>query len=412
MTDDFANVITLAGLSVFNVDSIPKCTVGDWNHLMSLAIEQSVLPLVWHSLKKAKISPKDISAATEKEAQSAVLSYYLRKEMIINLLAQAEKENLRAYVLKGFAVAESYAVPDARISLDTDILIDKADEKAMLLFLERNGFIVYPREKGNHHTICMHPLLGTLELHIDFFSKDAHETWFHNIDLNEHIDWFGYKQISSLGEYWTIDPTSHMIFLFLHMLHHFVDTGASLRMFFDIAAFWYNNYKAIDIEKLLQVITECNGMKLLFVILGICEKYCGIDFKKTMDYTSDERLVHEVLDDLENGGFMGTKESRVRELERNENTRKKVLLDSGRFAYFILQIKRYGNRIHEYFFPRWCDLVIIDPLLSRKKYRLLTAWYSYVKHKFMKHNKRIAAIKKIPYVNKRSSLLYNMGILD
>lgn len=411
MSDEFENLIIIAGLSVFGGDALHTCKVQDWSQIVQLASEQSVLPLVWQALKRTDTCPKEVFAMIEKVSQPVVINNYLKKDAIIEMLAQAEKENIRAYVIKGFVVAESYAVPDARVSVDTDILIDKEHEKAMAQFLEQHGFIVYPREKGNHHTISMHPQFGSLELHIGFFSDHAQETWFRNIDMNNCIDWYGYKQLSALGEYWTIDPTSHIIFLFLHMLNHFVNTGASLRMFFDIAAFYQNNYNIIDIEKLQSVIAECNGRKLFSVILGICEKYCVTDFKKCMDDISDDDLMNKLIDDLKNGGFMGMKQLLQRQLERNENTRSKVVLESGKYGYYMHKVKYYLRCIQQFLLPTWRELAIIDPTLRGKKYRYFLGWFNYVKQKTSNHYYRRKSIKKMHIENKRSDLLHDIDVL-
>lgn len=410
MIDEFKNVISIAGLSVFGKNTNSEYDIQDWDQLIQYSCEQTVLPLVWQSLKRTHICPTEACNSVEMLAMPMVIEYFLQKEAIINLLAQAEKEGIRTFILKGFVIAESYAEPDARISGDTDILIDKADESAMLHFLKQNSFTAYPREKGKHHTICVHPRLGQIELHIDFFSEYDQETWLRSIKIEDSLSWHPHKQISPQGEYWTIDPTSHMTFIYLHMLNHFVKTGASLRMFFDVAAFYRSNYDLIDLERFQNVIKKTNGTMLFSAILTVCEKYCGVIFYSADNNVNDE-IVVKILDDLKKGGCNGSKEMLKRQLERNENTRLKVQQDNGGLKYYLHIIKYYLLRLRGLLFPMWSELLLTDPLLSSKKYRIFSAWFFLFRYRVKNYYFRKRNIRSIMVDYARMQLLIDCGLI-
>ena len=86
-----------------------------------------------------------------------------RNEFTLDILDEAMKNGIDICILKGVVVASLYANPDYRISGDTDILINKKDEKKMAKFLMSKGYDVKKRDKNDHHMKAYHQIGGLLE---------------------------------------------------------------------------------------------------------------------------------------------------------------------------------------------------------------------------------------------------------
>ena len=88
------------------------------------------------------------------------LLYYTRE-----YLSWLKRENVRAAVLKGWAVAGCYRVPEIRKSGDIDIIVKEDNfDRAVEVFTEK-GFIPVEEQHSNHHLELKGPDGVVVELH-------------------------------------------------------------------------------------------------------------------------------------------------------------------------------------------------------------------------------------------------------
>lgn len=80
----------------------------------------------------------------------------LRRQRVLHLIGELKQAGIEAKILKGYAIAENYACPVSRSSVDTVLLIDVQQKKAVLRFLEARGFRITPRLATSPHSVCQH----------------------------------------------------------------------------------------------------------------------------------------------------------------------------------------------------------------------------------------------------------------
>ena len=145
----------------------------DWPSLTPLAAEQSVVPLVALAVLHAPEleCPEGLREYLMNALRTECSTNLLRRQRVLHLIGELKDAGIETKVLKGYAVAENYACPEGRSSVDTDLLIDVQQEKAALRFLEARGFRITPRAKTCHHTICQHKKYGEIELHVALYDE-------------------------------------------------------------------------------------------------------------------------------------------------------------------------------------------------------------------------------------------------
>ena len=128
MTKDFETLLYLFGDSAFGrKSSITNIETPD--SIVDIAVKQGIWSCIYPMLDEICDVKKyyfDFLALVSKSIA--------RNEFTLNVFDEAMKKGIKVCILKGVALASLYANPDYRISSDTDILIDKKDEKKMAKF--------------------------------------------------------------------------------------------------------------------------------------------------------------------------------------------------------------------------------------------------------------------------------------
>ena len=89
--------------------------------------------------------PSDIRDTLAQSAREETARDMLRREEIAGVLGALDARGVRAILLKGAALAyTAYPTPDARPRLDTDVLIDAADEATARTVLTARGYTAPP----------------------------------------------------------------------------------------------------------------------------------------------------------------------------------------------------------------------------------------------------------------------------
>ncbi len=412
MSTAFPILVALAGQSVFGGGHVFYAEEYDWERIFDLAQEQEVLPLAWYAVKNAGKCPPMLAASVERTVRSTVVSYYVRSESMIRLLQEAEQAGIpNIRILKGFAIADCYAVPEARISGDIDILIDKKYESAMLRFLEEHRFVMMKREIGRHHSVCVHPNLGTLEVHVALFSREDKTVWLQNVDL-KHLEHDAGTEITSpMGTFRTLDLTNHMIFLFLHFLNHFVNTGASLKMIFDVGVFYAVHSQEIDSRRLHDILRQCRGEKLFGSILRICSNFCTVSYPQEDVSMADDALSELLLKDIQTGGVMGGREIVKRQVEKRQNARIKLKRRTGRATYFAYQVRHYLIQAKSYFAPSHNELLQVYPELEQNRICYLRACLLFTRRKIRDYKGRRGLFRTYAIEHGRTEILKKMRLI-
>ena len=363
----------------------------DWERVFSLAEEQMIKPLLGYALKQNPSigCPVDKSKALIKESFSAVITESARRGAVISLLGKLEESGVHNFTVKGFAVASAYALPEARISSDTDICISPDDEEKAIEFFKSNGFSVEERWLNGHHFSAQHPAMGLVEVHVKLYDEIVEDVWFADVDEKSLICQPHKKIHTADGDYYTLGETDHLIFIILHMIKHFILCGMSLRMMADIAVFIEAKKDEIDFERVRSVMKKLNYEELLLTVIRAMHIYFGFDASCFSESENvEDAKVELLLTDVETGGWLGKNNLSERKDGWREYSRLLMLRRKGRLSYALYMFRWRNGSGAKALFPPKKRLIGDYPCLNRFPCLLPFVWLHRIFVKGFKKGKK------------------------
>lgn len=341
----------------------------DWPSILPLAAEQGVIPLValaaLHTPEmECPEKPREYLANTLRMECSTNL---LRRQRTLHLIGELKKAGIEATVLKGYAVAENYACPESRGSVDTDLLIDIKQEKAALRFLEAQGFRITLRAKTSHHSVCQHKKYGEIELHVAPYDELIRDAWFQGMDAAALVQEKPVTIETPDGNCIALGYTDHLLFITLHMVKHFILGGLTLRMMLDIALLFARHKDKIDAVRFWDIMNRLRYARLVNCVLWAMILYGGFqaaDFPGCAAQAPEE--ISLVFDDLLQGGYMGVKETDTRYASGMEYNRQVLLKSKSALGYRLYMLRYKARSAAKYMFPARKTLEKLYPRAAQR----------------------------------------------
>ncbi|MCR5637059.1 MAG: nucleotidyltransferase family protein [Clostridiales bacterium] len=289
----------------------PKQPVS-WDKLIKLAREQTVTLTVAAALCKSQNSPcpDEIKAKLYSELIGTTLKRKIQQENIFSMLDRLQNAGIQYTLLKGADVARYYAVPECRISADTDILISPDDEQKAYDFFKKEGFTVTPCKDEDNHAVCSSPKYGLIELHLRLWSNEVEKYIFNGKGIKTETC------TTTVCNHTVnvLEPTCAAVFLTMHLVKHFIYSGINLRILMDTALYIGKNKDNIDSSYYNKIADELKYTKIIACLFEIAVKYFGIDRQNlpNLNVSVNEEQTNMILQDTEQGGFMGANEAESR----------------------------------------------------------------------------------------------------
>ena len=391
MTYEFQYLMHLLGAVSMGKAAQPPEKELNWENVFSLAGEQMIKPLIGYALKENPSIgyPEDKAKALIRDSLSAVITESARRSAIITLLGELEESGVHNFTVKGFSVASFYALPEARISSDTDVCISPDDEEKAMSFFESRGFKVEKRWLNGHHFSAHHPVMGLIEVHIKLYDEIVEDVWFSAVNADSLICQPHKKVHTVDGDYYTLGETDHLIFIILHMIKHFILCGMSLRMMADIAVFIEAKKDEIDFERVRSVMKKLNYEELLLTVIRAMHIYFGFDASCFSDSENiEDAKVELLLTDVETGGWLGKNNLSERKDGWREYSRLLMLRRKGRLSYGLYMFRwRNGSGVKALFPPKK-RLIGDYPRLTRFPWLLPFVWLHRIFVKGFKKGKK------------------------
>ena len=349
----------------------------EWNTVLPLAAEQQVIPLVASALLHSPglACPDQLHEYLLNVMRAESSINMIRRQRIMHLLQELKSAGIDAKILKGYAVADYYAHPECRGSVDTDLLIDIKQEKRAIKFFKDHGFKVSPRVPTSQHVVCQHKKYGMVELHVALYAELISDIWFQGMNVSKLIREPFVDVEGSEGDLSTLGHTDQLIFLTLHMVKHFVLEGLTIRMMLDIAVYFSQNKDRIDAERFWAVMSDLNYTSLIKCILGCFIHYGGFQNEMFSDVeTKNMRLENQLLTDIQIGGYLGVTEKDLRYKGGMEYNRRKILKEKsvlGYKAYMVYYRVRTGTKS---MFPSYARLKEMYPCIGKVFLLALPIW--------------------------------------
>ena len=355
VSDDFLGLLGLASAGASGTEF--SGTDINWDKTLHLATEQSVLPLLGCVLlRNPQITcPDEVREYISGSLHNISSMNMIRKQRILNLIQELRTAGFQIRVIKGYVIAESYAYPESRSSVDVDILIPPEQEKAVCDYLRGKGFIIEARSLTSHHTVCKHRKYGVVEVHVNLYDELVEEIWFQN-QIKNLIREHGVDVAVTDGMIPTLGYTDHFLFLTLHMIKHFISDGMGLGMMLDIGLFYRKYQEYIDTDRYWKALDGLNYSTVIACVMRVLKEYGGFsELDCTRTQTITETQINLLLSDVETGGRMGINEQEAR-------------VDSA-YAYNQLIMLKNGNKISYYsYMLRWKTKATVRAIFPTKEH--------------------------------------------
>lgn len=196
------------------------------------------------------------------ELKSDYYAQVMHSRMVLNLIHKIDKEleSIDHFIVKGPIIAEYYPIPELRSMGDIDVYVHLEDRDKVHGLLMEMGFQLGPKWGewvyfGNH--CCV-------ELHTAIVYKYSQCT------SNE-------KQRTFFNSFWdfvqdgVLDINFHILYLFMHLRKHIMETGVGFRQFMDIAVVTMN-CQEIDWNWIQKKACELDMFSFIQIVLKFNEK--------------------------------------------------------------------------------------------------------------------------------------------
>jgi len=291
MTQDFENMLYLFGANANGADNKLSGEIHA-DKIREEALKQGIWTMVYPELSKVCDIPE-----YKQEFLLAISKSITRKQFTLHVIKKIEEAGIKCCLLKGSTVAEFYRHPECRVSADTDILIDPAEEEHVKKILVENGYVVKDRKKNHHHAIAVHESGGRLEVHVSLYDKVMEKILFNNACITEE----SWETVVAEGKrYHVLGTKDTLMYLTVHYIKHFINSGSGVRQMMDLLLFMEKNKEKIDFEAYDKVLKELKYDKLIDVVKTVGAKYFGFSYE-----IKEETLAERVLTDTEIGGVFG-----------------------------------------------------------------------------------------------------------
>ena len=325
MTYEFEYLMHLVGVSALGLPfELPRKELS-WKRLFDLASEQAVFALaasaarpVWNTLDET------LRREVRARLYSVIVSEEIRLKAMWELIAYLRNEGIPFAVLKGMGMSALYKIPELRESGDVDIYVGKELENQALALLQRHGVSITKRNPAQHESAGYHSEIGPIELHAYLFREEDRKLWFGRSEkYSDAIAPFCCQRIDDEHEIPVLSVQNNVEFLCLHFIKHFIREGISIRNILDIGLFLQVYEKEVNHDRLWELLTSLQYDGLIQAVLNICAQFFHMDKAKFVGYIEmDAETIQLLLEDIEQGGYLGIKEKGERsksseEYERN-----------------------------------------------------------------------------------------------
>ncbi len=278
----------------------------DFEKYSKLAGLQGMKTLLFSVFKKYKeLSKLEVDENTFKNYEISVtkaIFNYTKTQYEVNKVIKAlEKEGIECVILKGDTLSSIYPHSELRMSGDTDILINKKDERKCLKLFKKMGCYVKKRTRTNNQSVIVHPKAGTFEIHISMDTAEVSQVWYNNIELIKE----SYREVvvSGIYKYKTLSYTDTALNLVLHVVKHFISGITHMRMVTDTVLFLDRNYDKIDFDRISNTLSALNYNTFFKCLCYIGNVYLGLKNLKTDNEIKEQ--AEKILEDIYNCGLYG-----------------------------------------------------------------------------------------------------------
>lgn len=200
----------------------------NWATVLQLAKAHQVQGIVYYQCKKCL--PENLRKSQEDSFWATTYYYANRKILLREISTAFRQSDLSFFCVKGYEVAQYYPVPALRTMGDCDIVVHSEDVPRAIRMLQSLGY------KGEDSVTLQQWGCNKNGLHFEVHSKLIQEGEY---AVSKQANFFNNYDVYLKDE--ILDPSFHFLFLLMHLRKHFLNRGAGIRHFVDLAVMIKNN---------------------------------------------------------------------------------------------------------------------------------------------------------------------------
>lgn len=275
----------------------------DWWNLIKLAQNHSVLSIIAENEAFIDNCNHVQKEYVFDEANKVVMRNYRLLWLASKYQKILNDAGIESVLIKGFATAIYYDIPEVRKSGDIDILITDKNkiDKAIYVLLSK-GLKYVDKQHSSHHIELVNEGGITVELHqtlAEHFDNKHMDNQLQDIvkEYKEHT-----KKVSFLGNTFFIPSDGYNAFsLIVHMLQHYLRAGFGLKLLCDWVVFWNRTISDMEKEYFMYQVKQLHMETFVSAITSICVRYLGLS-KENVSFMikekEDKTLLYAIIMDI------------------------------------------------------------------------------------------------------------------
>lgn len=285
------------------VKTVLQLSDSDWWNLIKLAQNHSVLSMIAEN----QVFMDNCNDVQREYVFDEANKVVMRNYRLLWLASKYQKilsdAGIESALIKGFATAIYYDVPEVRKSGDIDILITDKNkiDKAIYVLLSK-GLKYVDKQHSSHHIELVNDRGITVELHqtlAEHFDNKYTDNQLQDIvkEYKEHIE-----RVSFLGNTLYIPSDGYNAFsLIVHMLQHYLRAGFGLKLLCDWVVFWNRTISDREKEQFMYHVKQLHMETFVSAITSICVRYLGLSKEKVsfmLKEKEDKILLYAIIMDI------------------------------------------------------------------------------------------------------------------
>lgn len=282
-------------------------TIKDWSRLYYFCQKQAIVGLAFGEIegrwneKKEKI-PEELLYQWIGDTEQIKLENQLLNREVESLAELLDKEKVKYAVVKGQVAATYYQRPELRCSGDVDFYCPSEDFLRAKELIEKEWGLSVEKGKSPYHyhfdrngvTFEMHFLLYRT------YYRRREKYWKELLDNS-----LGHRVKIGNANVATLQPTVHVLYVFLHLYNHLIQKGVGLKQFYDLGMMLNDNVDKTELRNHLKVLGVARAFNACEYVLT---DYIGVS-SEYMPYKMgglDRLYGRKILKEVLGGGNMGS----------------------------------------------------------------------------------------------------------
>lgn len=303
--------ISLLRKSLWNTKVIIPNTFNDWEGVIKVAQNQSVLGTLCHAVLSENFEieiPQDFKDKLKLYLMRNVVLCNKLEAALVRVVTLLKNEGIPSILLKGQGNARYYPIPEMRQCGDVDLYVGQNNYIKSYNILKKISTVIDEKDAldcGKH----FHMSLGNIRFDIHRFSGLYSLSRYNHKYQEESNKGLTHNLVEmSFRETVVMTPSDEFnaYYIFNHLFNHFMTSGIGLRHLCDLMMFLHSKAGTLDLIELKRILLKMNMLHPWQVFGNVLVKKLGMNADEFPFYVNvSDRRSNKVLEYILKEGNFG-----------------------------------------------------------------------------------------------------------